>query len=56
MTTHPAAPLTEANRIYYQRLRQAKRKLRKATTPDERIAARNAIGEATAAIWRLRRA
>lgn len=55
MKTHPAAPLTMANEIYYKAIERARRKLRKAQTIDERIAARNAIGEATAQIWRLRR-
>lgn len=55
MKTHPAAPLTTANEIYYKAIERARRKLRKAQTIDERIAARNAIGEATAQIWRLQR-
>ena len=55
MRAHPAAPLTDANAIYYKAIERARRKLRKAQTIDERIAARNAIGEATAQILRLRR-
>lgn len=55
MRTHPAAPLNEANAIYYKAIERARRKLRRAQTIDERIAARNAIGEATAKIWQLKR-
>ncbi len=55
MRTHPAAPLNEANAIYYKAIERARRKLRTAQTVDERIAARNAIGEATAKIWHLKR-
>lgn len=55
MRTHPAAPLTTANAIYYKAIQRARRRLKRAQTIDERIAARNAIGEATAQIWRLRR-
>lgn len=55
MRTHPAAPLTTANAIYYKAIERARRKLAKAQTVDERIAARNAIGEATAKIWQLKR-
>lgn len=55
MRTHPAAPLTTANTIYYRAIERARKRLKRAQTIDERIAARNAIGEATAQIWRLRR-
>lgn len=55
MRTHPAAPLTTANAIYYRAIERARRKLRTAQTVDERIKARNAIGEATAKIWHLKR-
>ncbi len=55
MRTHPAAPLNEANAIYYRAIERARRKLKRAQTVDERIAARNAIGEATSKIWHLKR-
>lgn len=55
MKTHPSAPLTTANAVYYRAIERARRKLRRAQTVDERIAARNAIGEATAKIWQLKR-
>lgn len=55
MRTHPAAPLTTANEIHYKAIERARRKLRRAKTIDEKIKARNAIGEATAEILRQRR-
>ena len=55
MTIHPVAPLTDANRRYYEDLHAAKQLLKEATTVEDRITLVNAIGEATSQIWRLKR-
>ena len=55
MKTHPVAPLTEANKKFYQKIQRAKRKLKQATSIDERIELKAQIGEATSQIWRLKR-
>lgn len=36
MRTHPSAPLTTANAIYYRAIERARRKLKRAQTVDER--------------------
>ena len=55
MTSHPVAPLTDANRQHYQDIQAAKELLKEVATVEDRIALVNAIGEATSQIWRLKR-
>lgn len=55
MTIHPVAPLTDANRRYYEDLHAAKELLKEAATVEDRITLINVIGESTSQIWRLKR-
>ena len=55
MTIHPVAPLTDANRRYYEDLHAAKELLKEVATVDERIFLINIRGEMTGKIWQEKR-
>ena len=55
MTIHPVAPLTDANRRYYEDLHAAKELLPQAQSVDERIFLINLRGEMTSKIWQQKR-
>lgn len=55
MTIHPVAPLTDANRRYYEDLHAAKELLLQAQNIDERIFLINIRGEMTGKIWQEKR-